>query len=708
MRKVSKSFSKRFGKRVSYPPDSFPGLVDKATDVMLFKLDWGLVTAVCDKSQNTTDKEMLRLGVRAARKKIQDEQHKVVMFGLQVIDALVKNNSQNFFFLQFMAEQKMMNSLVRLVDRGIDKGGRDNLEAMEKVLDMLQAWGEGYHKHQDKGLRLFVETYHKLRERNVKFPRPLANQSVNIFTPKSRVQQPQLPQQNFVHPPAPVLEAPPQRHPQDNLNNPHGLSDLEIAIQLSQQQAQQNELQPAQQQLQQQQTQAQTVIPLPQWLETVANTIALLEQSLNAAESKEEIQSSEIIKDLVEHLEASQKELMGRLQSNVNEADMHKLLHMNDSIHHVKDLYAIMSVQGSQKKPNEAKLKSTYVGGDDDSLVSLADLATLTQNAPPSPALKSSGSKKQMSKKEGLEIQRQSTHDDLLDLFSGTAETTNDNSDTKMFNNLGGLMPMSTLPLSNNKESVMPAMNKTQDNGLMSNNNGHMNPISNAMGLMPPINNQMMMQQNHMLGKGRDGHQFFNINNNAAMQSSSFGRGQNYLASPSGGSNGSNFMMNKQNGSTTINNSMMFPMQQHPQQQRQNVGNSNPFQMQQQPQQRNRGNSNPFEKVPSTPNNDNIKYTMKTNTPTTPQSATNQKEKFMHFSNGRRVSISNNTGTNNQGKKPESNTSDKSSPFSALGLKQPKQGKRRVRGNSGSKDTSNNANNIFADLNDLALNNPED
>ena len=98
---MKKAFSKRFGKRVSYAPDSFPGLVDKATDEMLFKLDWGLVTEVCDKASHVMGKEELRLGVRAARKRIQDDQHKVVMFGLQVIDALVKNNSQNFYFLQY-------------------------------------------------------------------------------------------------------------------------------------------------------------------------------------------------------------------------------------------------------------------------------------------------------------------------------------------------------------------------------------------------------------------------------------------------------------------------------------------------------------------------------------------------------------------------------------------------------------------------------
>ena len=49
----------------------------------------------------------------------------------------------------------------------------------------------------------------------------------------------------------------------------------------------------------------------------------------------------------------------------------------------------------------------------------------------------------------------------------------------------------------------------------------------------------------------------------------------------------------------------------------------------------------------------------------------------------------------------------KDSPFGALGLKQPKSGKRRVRGNSGSGKNESSANDIFADLNDLALN-PED
>ena len=724
---MKKAFSKRFGKRVSYAPDSFPGLVDKATDEMLFKLDWGLVTEVCDKASHVMGKEELRLGVRAARKRIQDDQHKVVMFGLQVIDALVKNNSQNFYFLQFMAEQKMMNSLVRLVDRGIDKGGRDNLEAMEKVLDMLQAWGEGYHNHQDKGLRLFVETYHKLRERNVKFPRPLPNLTAPLFTPKSSVQanNPPPPQVNMVYQQAPVLQAPGQQ----NMNANNGVyvdRDLEIALQLSQQQAQGQQQAPVQQQ----------AIPLSKWLETVANTIALLEQSLNAAESKEEVKGNEIIKDLVEHLDASQKELMTRLQSNVNEADMHTLLHMNDSIHHVKDLHAIVLAEGPRKNSNPGSSTDTNnaKAQEDDSLINLAEVAIET--VPPSPNMKKMSSKKENGKKkQEPEIQRQSTEEDLMDLFSAPQQETNNMNNNNSnglvgdLSNLDGLMPMSTLPPSStngNDNNVMQVMNATKDNGLNS-SNGHNNPISNAIGLMP----QMPVQQKSMYGGGQVQQQGFNNNNNKMSSGGismmpGFGRGQNYLAT--GNNNNSNPMMFQAQNNTFMNTTSMNNTFQTTQQMKQQThprsrGNSNPFQTQmkpapQEPSQRNRGNSNPFLSAQSNnnKNSNNSNTTNKTiNNPKSSISSSpattgqqNDEEKFMYFNNGRRVSInkgSNNNSGNNNNNSQQNNNNDKkdtSSPFG--GLKQPKAGKRRVRGNSGgnAKDID-----IFADLNDLALN-PED
>ena len=681
MKRVSKSFSKRFGKRVNYDPESFPGLVDKATDEMQFHLDWGLVTTVCDKAAHTTDKEELRLGVRAARKRIQNEQHKVVMFGLQVIDALVKNNSTNFYFLQFMSEQKMMNSLVRLVDRGIDKGGRDNLEAMEKVLDMIQAWGEGYHTHQDKGVRLFVETYHKLRQRNVKFPRPLANQSVGIFTPKSSASDannyPIPPQSNLAYPPAPTLQMPPTQR------NANGMTDLEMAIHLSQQDVGQNAPATDSRALPQQSV-PQTTVPLTQWLETVANMIALLEQSLSAAETKEEVQSSEIIKDLIQHLDASQKELMTRLENNVSEDDMHKLLHMNDSIHHVTELHAIVLAEGPRSKKVE---KSVEEEQSEFPLVDLMDLAAMTQNAPSSPSASKENLKK--SALEQTELKKQSTQDELLDLFAGTHENTTGTSS----NDLMIKMDTSVLEAEPSMENAMgkdstPVMNSSQDHVMMS-NNAHTNPITNAMGFMPSPSKQMTRQQQiHMQNRGYN-------NTNGAMMAG-FGRGQNYLAPTQGIASSQN--MNSHSSSS-------------------NIG-----QLQHVHQEKQRANSNPFEAmsfaapqaatIPKTKTENPFAQMMEPNTVANTEAMTNMKsngaDNFMYFNNGRRVSTSSHSSTANKQETASSNRdSNKTSPFGALGLKQPKSGKRRARGNSGSGKNQSSANDIFADLNDLALN-PED
>ena len=166
-------------------PDSFIGLISRATSEMLLETDWALVMQVCDAAAAVSDPAEATEGVRLVRKQIQSGQHRVVMHGLVLLESLVKNCSENFRFLSHVANDKLMKSMVRLVQRGQKKGGRDNLEAMEKVLDLVQAWGETYVQHQEKGVRLFVTYYHELRVKGVVFPRPF-DQSTAIFTPKSR------------------------------------------------------------------------------------------------------------------------------------------------------------------------------------------------------------------------------------------------------------------------------------------------------------------------------------------------------------------------------------------------------------------------------------------------------------------------------------------------------------------------------------------
>ena len=310
---------------MQYEPDSFPGMIDKATDIMLPEIDWALVTEVCDKASQLTNPKEIALGVRAARKRIQSEFHKVVMFGLIVIDALVKNNEKNFLFLQHMAEEKMMKSLVRLVNTG-QKGGHDNMEAMEKVLSMIQAWGEGYHAHQDKGVRLFVQTYHELRGRNIPFPRP-TSESVGIFTPPSIAPSVNEEEDIEAATVASLKTAAPKPAPVDH----HGARAGDAGG-------------------------GGAGPSLP----TIANTISLLEQSLDAADTVEEIKSSALIQDMVVHLNKYQADLVAKLQSATvaDDKTLHKVLHMNDSIHVVLNLHKTLLEKGPKKKPPVAAAPS--------------------------------------------------------------------------------------------------------------------------------------------------------------------------------------------------------------------------------------------------------------------------------------------------------------------------------------------------------------
>merc|ERR1719169_70146 len=155
-------------------------------------------------------------------------------------------------------------------------------------------------------------------------------------------------------------------------------------------------------------------------------------------------------------------------------------------------------------------------------------------------------------------------------------------------------------------------MNATKDNGLNS-SNGHNNPISNAIGLMP----QMPVQQKSMYGGVQVQQQGFNNNNKMSSGGISmmpgFGRGQNYLAT--GNNNNSNPMMfqaqnNTFMNTTSMNNTFQTTQQMKQQTQPRSRGSSNPFQTQmkpapQEPSQRNRGNSNPFLSAQKNNNNSN-------------------------------------------------------------------------------------------------------
>lgn len=279
-------------------PNALPALVLAATDEMRLSLDWGRVMEVYERANSIQDDDELAEGVRILRKRIQDKQHRVVMYGLAVAESLVKNCSNNFAVLKHVASTKFMKSMVKLVTRGQSKGGRDNLEAMEKALALIQSWGEAYLSHQDQGVRLFVSTYHQLRIKGLHFPAPIGD-NAPIFTPAAR-------------PAAEASEAKQQSTAASNFKIPAELlRDYTYA------------------------DQTHTMI------DGTANVII---DSLMHVESKEELLTNEVVTDLMAQIQQLHPRIMSDLESALMvdppPAILGDLLHINDKLHAMLRLHA--------------------------------------------------------------------------------------------------------------------------------------------------------------------------------------------------------------------------------------------------------------------------------------------------------------------------------------------------------------------------------
>ena len=74
--------------------------------------------------------------------------------------------------LRFIAGEKFMKSLVRLVENGVQKGGREHLRVHDKVLDLISLWATAYSQHADKVFGRFSDTFNLLRVRGIRFPHP--------------------------------------------------------------------------------------------------------------------------------------------------------------------------------------------------------------------------------------------------------------------------------------------------------------------------------------------------------------------------------------------------------------------------------------------------------------------------------------------------------------------------------------------------------
>ncbi|RLN72058.1 hypothetical protein BBJ28_00019922 [Nothophytophthora sp. Chile5] len=147
--------------------------------------DWDRILRVVDALSSVSNRAVLKESIRYLRLRLGDPSSHVIILALTLTESLVKNCG-DLVHLEIATEAFMneMESLYRVREKTwthANKRGRESMEIAGRVLDMVQAWGEAFLPYRHE-FPLFVDTYHNMRKKGVKFPEQYDESKVPVLT----------------------------------------------------------------------------------------------------------------------------------------------------------------------------------------------------------------------------------------------------------------------------------------------------------------------------------------------------------------------------------------------------------------------------------------------------------------------------------------------------------------------------------------------
>ncbi|KAK1928603.1 TOM1-like protein 9 [Phytophthora citrophthora] len=144
--------------------------------------DWDRILRVVDALSNVSNRAVLKESIRYLKLRLGDPSSRVVILALTLTESIVKNCG-DLVHLE-IASEPFMNEMEELYRTHANKRGRDSMEIASRVLDMVQAWGEAFLPLRHE-FPLFVDTYHNMRKKGIKFPEQYDESKVPVLTPSA-------------------------------------------------------------------------------------------------------------------------------------------------------------------------------------------------------------------------------------------------------------------------------------------------------------------------------------------------------------------------------------------------------------------------------------------------------------------------------------------------------------------------------------------
>ncbi|KAG6613725.1 uncharacterized protein IUM83_18561 [Phytophthora cinnamomi] len=155
-------------------------MIAQATSDFEADEDWDRILRVVDALSNVSSRAVLKESVRYLKLRLGDPSSRVVILALTLTESIVKNCGD--LVHQEIATEPFMSEMETLYRTHANKRGRDSMEIASRVLDMVQAWGEAFLPYRHE-FPLFVDTYHNMRKKGIKFPEQYDESKVPVLTP---------------------------------------------------------------------------------------------------------------------------------------------------------------------------------------------------------------------------------------------------------------------------------------------------------------------------------------------------------------------------------------------------------------------------------------------------------------------------------------------------------------------------------------------
>eukprot|EP00608_Synchroma_pusillum_P009786 CAMPEP_0198422694 /NCGR_PEP_ID=MMETSP1452-20131203/2568_1 /TAXON_ID=1181717 /ORGANISM="Synchroma pusillum, Strain CCMP3072" /LENGTH=181 /DNA_ID=CAMNT_0044142969 /DNA_START=50 /DNA_END=591 /DNA_ORIENTATION=+ len=172
---------------LSLPPDArrdfdrIKSLADSATSDLLIQPSWDQNLQIVDAIQSTGSQDVVREAVYLCRKKLNSiRAPRVVYMTLVLVETLVKNCGERVH--REVNDAGFMRTMMNVARNYWNKSGRENQQVGEKVVDLIQAWGEGFKEHKSRYPNI-VDAYFTLRKEGVRFKPQYDQTTVPIFSP---------------------------------------------------------------------------------------------------------------------------------------------------------------------------------------------------------------------------------------------------------------------------------------------------------------------------------------------------------------------------------------------------------------------------------------------------------------------------------------------------------------------------------------------